>query len=194
MNDDDKPTPGSPEYDAMMAAKYRQQGSEQPLTADGQKAKSTRTVEHPNGTVEVHEGSSLKPQGEPETFTAAQADPAQVLQLEREIERLRAEIEEVDRYDPTTGEPVYRLSAEQQRLRGMRLAHLEQVVLPATREMVAKAQAWRTENVEPPLHALIRERDERDAKRQRAQEIADEMEAQAEAKRILRGRGGLGIG
>jgi hypothetical protein len=115
-----------------------------------------------------------------------------VKDLEREIERIKGEIGKVLRHSSATGEPIFALSEEQRRLRSIQLAHLESVELPATRELVARAQAWRTENVEPPLQALVRERDERDSKQARAKELADEMEAQEIARRIVRGRG-LGI-
>lgn len=189
MQEDDTPKPGTHEYDEMMAQRYRTQGNEIPLTADGKKASSYDASDHPGGQLQVRKGSTLGPSNQAEQYTAAQADPFQVTELEQRIERMKAEVAEVARYHPATGEPIYRLSDEQRRLREIQIAHLEQVELPATKQLVATAQAWRAENVESPLEQLIRERNRRDAKLARAQEIADEQEAQAEAQRILQRRG-----
>lgn len=193
MNDDSAPEAGSPEYDAMMRARYQGQGKESPLTEDGQPHSShVEITSATGGTVGIRKGSTLGPGQAKEHHSAAQADPGQIADLERDIARIKVELAEVLRYDPRTGEPIPKLNAEQRRVRKIQLAHLEGVELPATRALVEQAQQWRGENVESPLAKLVRERDERDAKRARALELADEMEAQAEAERIMRGRG-LGI-
>jgi hypothetical protein len=176
-----------------MAAKYTRQGAETPLTEDGEKASSHRTIIGPGGTaMGIRKGSTLGPPGE-HKFTAANADPGQLQGLERDIDRLKAELAAVVGHDQRTGEPIFQYTGELRRARELQLAHLEKVELPAVQQLVAQAQAWRTENVESPLQALSREHREREARHARALELADEIEAQAEAERIARRRVGLGI-
>ena len=192
MQDDNKPAPGSPEHDAMMADRYRNQGKETPLTEDGSKYSSYDTVQLVSGAdFQVRRGSTLGPPG-PEQYTETQADPGQVADLEREIARVKAELAEVVRHNAATGEPMMRHTGEARRGRELRLAHLEGVELPATKMWVAQAQAWRAENVETPLQQLSREHSQREAIKTRAEEIINEKTAEAEANRLLKSRG-LGI-
>lgn len=192
MQNDNTPEPGSPEHDAMMAARYRDQGSEAPLTEDGSKHSSYETVQLVSGaTFQVRKGSTLGPPG-PEQYTAIQADPGQVADLEREIARVKAELAEVLQYD-RTGQRVMKYTGEARRGRELQLAHWERVELPATKMLVGAAQAWRAENVETPLQQLSREHSQREAIKTRAEEIINEKAAEAEANRLLGSRG-LGIG
>lgn len=195
MNDQtNAPKPGSAEYDMEMAQRYRSQGKEAPLTESGLAASDYRQVTNSTGaSIGVRKDSTASAPGET-TFTAAQADPGQIADLEREIALIREELQRVHHYDPNTGEAVMLYDGEARRLRELRLAHLEHAELPQSKALVDTAQKWRTENVESPLTALIREKEEREAMQARAREIASERRAQLEATRILRGTSGLGIG
>lgn len=189
------PLPGTQEHDLEMARRYRQQGADAPITSDGLPGIELRQVTSPTGgTVQIRKDSTVGAPGAT-SFTAAQADPGQLVTLEGEISRLKDELTKVHHFDPQTGEPVMFYSGEPRRLREMRLAHLEQVELPAVQNLVAAAQQWRAENVESPLAALVREKEEHEAIHARAQAIAKERQAEAEAARLLKWRAsGLGIG
>ena len=183
------PKLGEPGYDQYMADKYRSQKDgpqSEALTADGNKADSFDHITDSEGNVRVsvRRESTLGPSHQPESYTAAQADPAQVRDLERHIERIRAELAEVLRHDPRTGEPVYRITGPGRKARELQLAHLENAELPHVRAMQQQAAQWRAANVPTTLQPLVEERDRRDRLTMRAHEIADEREAQAMADRV----------
>lgn len=194
MQDDNSPAPGSHEYDMEMARRYQQQGHEAPLTESGLKTSDYRQVTSQTGTsVGVRKDSTYGAPG-PAAFSAAQADPAQVSDLEREIAQIREQLAQVHHFDPVTGDPVMLYTGEARQLRETRLAHLEFAELPATQALVKTAQDWRAKNVESPEEALARQKADRAAITARAEEIVQERAAQAEAERLLRSRGsGLGI-
>ena len=171
------------------AEKYRAQkdgGQEMPLSDDGDKADSYDHIRGDDGKVRVsiRKDSTLGPEHQPEHYTIEQADPAQVIALEREVERIRKELAEVLRFDPRTGEAIPKYTGEHRRAREIRLEHLERTELPVVRAIQAKAAAWRAENVPTALQALSDEKARRDRVKERALGIADEREAQAMADRI----------
>jgi hypothetical protein len=185
----DAPQPGEPGYDEYIAARYRAQKdgqAEVPLTDSGQAASSYRHIVDDRGNVKmsIREGSTLGPANQSEHYSAEMADPAQVRQVEAEAERIRAELAEVSHIDPRTGESVPRYTGEHRRTREVRLDHLERLEIPGVRALQAKAAAWREHNVPTTLQTLSEERARRDRLSIRAQEIADEREAQAQADAI----------
>ena len=188
MSNDEAPKPGEPGYEQYMAARYRAQRDgvmDAPLT-DGGNASSYRHSLDENGVVRVsvHRGSTLGPEHQPTHYTAEQGDPQQVVALEREAERIRAELAEVSHYDQRTGEPVLRYMDAQRHAREVRLDYLDRIGIPGVRELQKRAAAWRADNVPSTLQILTDERDRRDRLAARAREIADEREAEALAERV----------
>ena len=188
-NNDEAPKPGEPGYEHYIAERYRAQRDgvmDAPLTESGNKASSYDHIADEKGDVRlsIHRESTIRPAHEPEQFTAEMADPSQLRALEREAERIRGELAQVSRFDQRTGEAVLEYVGAQRHAREVRLNHLERVEIPGVRMMQAQAAAWRAENVPTTLQTLSEERDRRDRLAVRAQEIADEREAQAIADRV----------
>ncbi|WP_159016611.1 hypothetical protein [Cognatiluteimonas profundi] len=193
MSNNDSPKPGTQEYDLAMAEKYRAQKDgvkDVPLADDGRKADSYDHIRDDDGNVRlsIRRESTVSDPSKPVHFSAEMADPAQLAALEREAARIREELAEVTGYDPKTGEPIMRYTAQQRRARELRLEHLERMEIPALQALQAVASEWRAANVPSTLQVLADEKERRDRLAERAQEIADEREAQALADRIQRQR------
>lgn len=173
----------------MMAERYRRQKDglqDDPLTDDAGKANSYREVPGVGGkSVWVRKSSDAGPPKAEEYYSASMADPGQVMMLEREIAKLREELDRTAGFNPATGEPRYVHQGEARRLRELQLEHLENFELPAVRELQRVAAEWRAKNVPTAEAKLLAEKERRETVRQRAEEIAAEREAQEQAERII---------
>jgi hypothetical protein len=191
MSDENIPEPGTLEYDVYMAVKFaRQRAGEgkskrtNELTGTEEKADSYRDVPETDGKLRIHKESAISPPDVPEYYSKELADPGQVIDLEQRIAKLRAELDEVRRYDAQSGQPIYKYEGEARRAREIDVVGLERE-LPLVREMQRRAANWRAKNVPTPEQDLLAEKARGDAIRKRAQELADEEEARAESERIL---------
>ena len=174
--------------DALRIAQYRDDG--------GRKESMEYDTVH-GGKVQVRKGSTFGNRSgasdsativEPgtELYSAQQADWGQVMAIERDIAGLQAQLGEVVRHHPQTGEPVYRYQGSAREAIQKRLHFLSEVEAPYVRQQVAEARAWRAANVptEADKHASALQR--RADVKARADEIALEQEAQAEALRMAK--------
>jgi hypothetical protein len=175
------PKPDSPEYEAMMAERFKRQ------SAGTSVALSEETEHRHIGALSIRRSSTLGPKVATEYFSEEAADGTQITQIEQEIARIESELEAHDGFDQKTGEPRLAYVGNERRLRELKLTQLRRE-LPYVQETVRRAQEWRAANVPTPEEKLLSEAEHQAAIRQRAQEIADEREAQAQADRVMQER------
>lgn len=177
----DAPEHGTPEYEELMAERFRQQ-------RDGTDAALSEESEHRHvGGLSIRSSSTLGPKNATEYYSAEAADPSQVTRIEQEIARIESELEAHSGFDQRTGEPKLMFVGNDRRLRELQLAQLRRE-LPYVQEIVRRAQEWREANAATPEEELAAEAQHQAALRRRAREIADEREAQAQAERLMQER------
>lgn len=186
-NSNNGPTPGSPEYDEAMRAKYRQQAEpEAPITptGNGERLGMRQVVPHEGHQLglSVRTDSTLGPD-----FGRGRLDPYQAVEMRQEMEKLEAEGEEIAGYDPRTGEPIYRLQGVRLEAQQKRYAMLKQQ-LPLLEAAIARQQAEQGDQEQSAVDKLWAEKKRQDDIRARAEYLADEAEAQAMAEQIRKQR------
>lgn len=112
--------------------------------------------------------------------------PATILgPVERDIEAKRELLSRSNGFDPRTGEPNWTISGERRAILQRELTHLTEFTLPLTKARAEQARRWHA--AQPTsTEKLIEQREHRAAIFGQAKDIADRLEAEKEAERILR--------
>jgi len=107
--------------------------------------------------------------------------------VERDIAGKRELLSRASGFDPRTGEPNWDIKGERRANLERELQHLEQFTLPLTRARAEEARLWHAS--QPSREDKLRQEVEhRQAVATKAEEIADQLEAERQAERILKAR------
>jgi hypothetical protein len=187
------PKIGTEEYDRAMVEKYRNQGKPEPFDMGNGRLGIAEVVPHgaadPYGSAAGRMGLSIRTDSDlgPE-FGRGRIDPGQLIDMRAEIDRLYEQLRASVGHDPKTGDPIAQIQGPGRDARVRRLVMLE-AQLPLLEAAIARQQeADADPDAEPrpgSLESLIAQKQRRDDIQARAEQIAFEKEAEAQAEKIM---------
>ena len=108
--------------------------------------------------------------------------------IEKDIAAKREMLDRFNGFDPRTGAPNWAIQGERRTNLERELQHLTQFTLPIAQQQAKAAAEWHAS--QPNREERLREEQERrQAIFARAEDIADQLEAERQAEAILRARG-----
>jgi hypothetical protein len=149
------------------------------LDNDGREVEAFRVV--------VHDKSTRSTQHAPAPFGPNDTPEAILGPVHRDIEAKREMLNRHNGFDPKTGAPNWLIQGDRRANLERELTHLTQFTLPLTQLRADEAAAW---HAAQPTRAekFQAEAERRQAIQTRALSIAEELEAEREAERILKAR------
>lgn len=137
--------------------------------------------------VQHHDKSTRSSTVDAPAFRSDETSEMMLGPIHRDIEAKREMLSRSNGFDPRTGEPNWTIQGERRAALQRELTHLTQFTLPMTERYARQAAAWHA--AQPTTADKLQEqREHRAAIFGQAHNIADRLEAEREAERILRMR------